>query len=242
MDKAVGATIRAWPLVLALCAVHFIAVQFAVTEKGVGAAVLSFVLSPLSAYIGLRSLVPELRLELRWALRVLTLSALQTAVWVVSIVLPASLFSIAGPSIAGAFFGAGLLVGGILTIWLDTKLSLAPTIAVYESRSIVDAIRRGWTLTTGSFGQMFTVNFVIGLVVAILYALPLQLGQYVSSTYVHEPDLRSIVDYLAELAVTPFFVYGGVAGFIAYARFLELLEARAEGRLPGPTKSPTSTS
>jgi len=130
-----------------------------------------------------------------------------------------------------------LIIGFGLAIWLGVKLSPTPTLTVYEERPVADSIARAWRLTTGSFRETFVFNAALTLVLAILYVLPVQLGTYASLTYVHDPSTKALVDKLVVIALVPAKVYGNVAYYVGYARFVELLEARAEGRLVNAPKT-----
>ncbi|HEY7993215.1 MAG TPA: hypothetical protein VID24_03300 [Candidatus Eremiobacteraceae bacterium] len=243
MDKAVGATIRSWPYVLAICAVHAVTVQFPATGLGLGAAAVAFLLAPVQAFIGLRALLPDLRFATPWIVRFYVASALLSAVWLGLVFLPITAIALAArqPNISSwaALIPFVFLIGFGLAIWLGVKLSLAPTITVYEERPVGESIARAWRLTTGSFGQTFVFNTAVTLVVAILYVLPQQLGTYASLAYVHDPSTRALVDKLVEIALVPAMVYGNVACYVGYARFLTSLEAQAEGRIVGATKART---
>jgi hypothetical protein len=241
MDKAVGATIRAWPFVLAVCALYAVTVQFPVTDQGLGGTAISLLVSPVAAFIGLRALMPDLSFAPAWVVRFLTASAAVNAIWVALIFLPMSAIGLS--ALRGTMSNWAnlapiiLIVGGGLTLWLGVKLSLAPTITVYEERPVVESIARAWRLTTGSFGQTFVLNAALTLIVAILYLLPRQLGAYASLAYVHDPTTKGIIDKLVEVALVPLMLYGNAACYVGYARFLELLEARAEGRIVDATKA-----
>jgi len=178
LDKAVGATLYAWPLVLAICAVQAVTVTLPATEVGIGAIAVWCVLSPVRALIGFRTLVPELRFAAPWIVRLLIASALLYAVWMGMIFVPTLLITSSiragsSPSVWYALIPFVLFAGIGLSIWLGTKLSLAPTITVYEERPLGRSIVRSWRLTTGSFRQTFVFNLAIILFVGILYELPL---------------------------------------------------------------------
>ena len=241
MDKAVGATIRSWPFVLAVCAVYSVTVQFPLTDQGLGAQAVTFLVSPVAAFIGLRQLVPELRLTAAWVVRFLTISALIWAIAETLLGLPMLALMSAARTASAANWAplipTVLLVGGGLTAWLTVKLSFAPTITVYEERSVRDSIARAWRLTTGSFGQAFVLNVAVTFVLVIVYELPRWLGAYVSNAYFHTPSTVLSVDRLVTIALTPLMVFGNAACYVSYARFVELLEARAEGRPVDSTKA-----
>ena len=241
MDKAVGATIRAWPFVLAVCALYAVTVEFAATDQGFGAGAVSLLVSPVAAFIGFSTVVPELRFAAAWIVRFLTISALIWAVSEAFVGLPMlAITSAARTELATSWaplIPIVTIVGGSLTIWLGVKLSLAPTITVYEERSVRDSIARAWHLTTGSFGQTFVLNIAVTFVVVIVYELPKWLGTYISNAYFHAPSTVALVDKLVEVVLAPLMVFGNAACYVSYARFLELLEARAEGRPVDPTKA-----
>ena len=244
MDKAVGAMLRSWPYVIVIWALQAVAAQFPVTALGTGAIAVAFLLAPIGAFIGFRVYLPELRFGAPWVIRFFIATALLSAVWWGLIFLPMG--AIAGAARATpipdwvALVPFILIIGFGLAIWLGVKLSPAPTITVYEERPVADSIARAWRMTTGSFRETLVFNAALTLVVAVLYVLPQQLGAYVSLTYVHDPSTKTLVDKLVEIALVPARVYGHVAYYAGYARFVELLEARAEGRLINApkTKSP----
>jgi len=230
--------------VLAICAVQAVTVTLPATEVGIGAIAVWCVLSPVRALIGFRTLVPELRFAAPWIVRLLVASALLYIVWmgllfVPTLLITSSIRAGSSPSVWYALIPFVMFAGIGLSIWLGTKLSLAPTITVYEERALGRSIGRSWHLTTGSFRQTFVFNLAIVLFVGILYELPLRIGSYASLALVHDPAWKNFVDKAVVIALAPVAVYGSVASYIAYARFLEMLESRAEGRLNNATNAPS---
>ena len=244
LDKAVGAVVRAWPLVLVLWAIQAVTNSFPATSQGIGQSAVFYLLSPIEAFIGFRVLMPELTFAPGWIIRFLIGSIALLAIafglfavigFVSALAVPGAATDPAQPLISIAVVLAALAVSA----WLGVKWSFAPIITVYEGRGLVASFRRSWRLVSGSFRQTFVFLIAITLIVALLYALPLGIGSVITATYVHDVAVQAKWKTWLGIAFVPTLTYGNIACYIAYARFLELLESRAEGRSKKPTNAPS---
>ena len=69
-----------------------------------------------------------------------------------------------------ALFGVILLgYGGAIALflWLGTKLAFVPAAIVLERRPILDAIRRSWNLTRGSFWRILGITLLVGVMIGL---------------------------------------------------------------------------
>ncbi|HYK53535.1 MAG TPA: hypothetical protein VEV38_08415 [Candidatus Eremiobacteraceae bacterium] len=246
LDKAIGAVVRSWPLVLLIWAVHAVAASFPVTSQGFGSSAVYYAVSPIEAFIGLRVLMPELTFAPGWIVRFMTASLAVIAVTVGLVGgIVASGTALAFPGVVTdpalpLLFGTVLLIVLVLATWLGVKYAFTAIITVYEGRGVVASFKRSWWLVSGSFRQTFVFLFAITLIVAILYGIPIWIGGAITTTYVHDAVAQAKWKAWLDVAFIPALVYGNIASYIAYARFLELLESRAEGRSKNPTNAPIS--
>lgn len=100
------------------------------------------------------------------------LVALATFIGVLVIgVAAALLFAIGGA--AGTIFGVlavmgGIVLGVVIAAWLGTSLALVPSALMIERLTLGRAIRRSWSLVSGSFWRTFGILALIILIVQIV--------------------------------------------------------------------------
>lgn len=245
LDKAVGALVRAWPLVLVIWAIHAVTAEFPATSQGIGASAVYFLVSPIEAYIGLRVLMPELGFATGWIVRFLigSIGIFTLTLGLLGVIIGFGAASTAHGAATNPalplFFGVGVLVALVIAAWVGVKLAFAPVITVYEGRPLITSFRRSWWLVSGSFRQTFVFLIAITLIIGLLYALPVGIGSVITTTYIHDVAAQAKWKMWLEVAFIPTQTYGQIASYIAYARFLELLESRAEGRSANPTNAPS---
>ncbi len=58
------------------------------------------------------------------------------------------------------------LGGTVLSLWLSTKLAFVATAIVVERRSIADAVRRSWRLTTGHFWRILGITLLVSVILS----------------------------------------------------------------------------
>jgi hypothetical protein len=100
------------------------------------------------------------------------LVALATFIGVLVIgVAAALLFAIGGA--AGTIFGVlavmgGIVLGVVIAAWLGTSLALVPSALMIERLTLGRAIRRSWSLVSGSFWRTFGILALIIVIVQIV--------------------------------------------------------------------------
>jgi hypothetical protein len=245
LDKAIGAVVRSWPFVLLIWATHAVAVSFPATAQGLGSSAIYFAVSPIEAFVGLRVLMPELTFAQGWIVRFLTASFAIVAITIglffsigtlgAALAVPGAVTDPALPLI----FGIVVLIALVLAVWLGVKYAFTAIITVYEGRGVLASFRRSWWLVSGSFRQTFVFLIAMAMIVGLLYAIPVEIGNLITTTYIHDAVAQATWKTWLNVALIPALVYGNVASYIAYARFLELLESRAEGRSKNPTNAPS---
>lgn len=97
------------------------------------------------------------------------LVAVATFIGIVALALVAALFFAIGGT-AGTIFGVlavigGIVIGLILMAWLGTSLALVPSALMIERLTLGRAIRRSWSLVSGSFWRTFGILALILVIV-----------------------------------------------------------------------------
>jgi membrane-anchored glycerophosphoryl diester phosphodiesterase (GDPDase) len=102
-----------------------------------------------------------------WSMLVMLAVVVGVGVIVLLIVLLALSNSVAGIVVAvlvGVLGGLGLAV---CWVWLNTKLSLVPSVLMAEHTSIRGAMRRSWALTNRSFWKTFGIQLLVAVIVGV---------------------------------------------------------------------------
>ncbi|MGV8857707.1 hypothetical protein [Rhodoglobus sp.] len=97
------------------------------------------------------------------------LVAVATFIGIVALALVAALFFAIGGT-AGTIFGVlavigGIVIGLIVMAWLGTSLALVPSALMIERLTLGRAIRRSWSLVSGSFWRTFGILALILVIV-----------------------------------------------------------------------------
>ena len=127
----------------------------------------------------------------------------------------------------GLLFGAA---GIAAAIWLGTKLALVPSVLMLERLPLRDAVRRSWSLTTGSFWRTFGILILVAVIIQVvqgIIATPLQVVASFASVLISPnggDQTTGIVTALVVYIVTILFaVVFGAIGAVALAATPALL-------------------
>jgi hypothetical protein len=123
--------------------------------------------------------------------------------WVAVLVLLGGAEQWGALALLAIFGGLGLLVA---TAWFVVRTLLIPPTLMLEGTSVGTALRRGWTLTRGSFWRLLGIYLLTSIMVAIVTQLILAPSQVVAAFVLQDPLLTSF----GGLALS------GVATAIAY--------------------------
>ncbi|TBN55998.1 hypothetical protein EYE40_00505 [Glaciihabitans arcticus] len=99
-------------------------------------------------------------------------SSILTGVLLVAIIVAALLLgliaALGGDLGVGVAIVLGLLLGlggAVISAWIGTKLSLVPSILMLERITLMQSIRRSWTLTNGFFWKTFGTQLLVNVIV-----------------------------------------------------------------------------
>jgi len=121
----------------------------------------------------------------------------------------------------------------MLSVWIGTKWSFAPTIALYRSRPIAASFGESWSLTKGKFWQTLVFNAAATLAYVAVWLGPVALASFAIGAVYHT-DAAKIAQFASHYVPAifiPVLVYGGIAEWTASAGSNGL--SRREPRLRG---------
>ena len=95
-------------------------------------------------------------------------STLAIGVVVAGIIFAAANGSTAGAVVIGLFGALGLVVG---SVWILVRTLLVPPALMLEGAGFASAIRRGWTLSRGSFWRLLGIYLLTSIIVGVANAL-----------------------------------------------------------------------
>ncbi len=146
-----------------------------------------------------------------------------------------------GGVLAGVLLGVILGLGCIvLFAWLNTKLSLVPSVLMAERTSVRDSMKRSWTLTDRAFWKTFGIELLVAVMIGVATQVITTPVSFVSSllTGLANPNGQSqttaltaaIVVYIVLVVVTVLFgAIGSVIQSATVALIYLDLRMRKEG-------------
>lgn len=235
-DRAIGLTLRHWRIVIFAWIILGCAYIFDQTPSQTIDNVLGLAWIPIPAILAAKSQSSEFSFRASSLVRFYVASLLWFAATggllatFAAILIPNYLHA-RDMENSGVVLELGIiasLLGGMATsVWIGNKWSLAPTIALYRLRPISASFGESWALTTGKFWQTLMFNVAATLAYAAVWLAPFMLISFALGMFYHNDGgkvTESMIRLLLALLV-PLFVYGGIAEWIAYFRWLEWLES-----------------
>jgi len=80
----------------------------------------------------------------------------------------------------------GVFVFGILAIYILVKLYIFPFLYIFENESLVNALKRSFSLSKGRFWSVMGFAFVIGIiqmVISYIFSIPLAVAMFIPTIY-----------------------------------------------------------
>lgn len=88
--------------------------------------------------------------------------------YIVILALTVALAAALGGAAAGALVALVVIAGVVIGIWALFRIVLANTVVVLEKARPIEAVRRSWRLTRGSWGRVFAIIVVTTVLAAVV--------------------------------------------------------------------------
>jgi hypothetical protein len=234
-DRAIGLALRNWRIVISVWIVLSCAYILDRTPNQIFVSVLWIAWIPIPAILAARSLSDGFSIRASSLARFYVVSLLLFAA---TLGLVATFGAILIPGFlharetgrSGIVLDVGIIasmLGGLaVSVWLGIKWSLAPAITLYRSCPIAASFGDSWALTKGKFWQTLVFNAAAALAYAAVGLVPMTLTTAIATAYhFDEAWFELLASHYLPALVVPVLVYGGIAEWIAYFRWLEWLES-----------------
>jgi hypothetical protein len=235
-DRAVTIALNKWILFLAAWAVLGAAYLDPDTTSPLLVSIVGLVWYPVAATLAGSALRANFEAS---SAAVIRLYGAAIAWGVVTIALPALLFAVMIPSylrarqvgestvLSSLTLIATLTAGVAYALWMGSRLSLAPTLAIVEHQTVGASFKNSWRLTKIRFWQVLWFNVLITIAQWGLTILPVFLAAAVVGALLRNLDadkLLYIGAHVVPAVCAPLVLYANLASWAGYVRLLDWLE------------------
>jgi hypothetical protein len=234
-DQAIRLTLRHWKVVIATWVLIGGAYVFDRTANATILNLVAFAWYPVPAVIACAEVGADFTLTGRSVFRLFAVEIIWLAATIgfVATVFALTLSRVVQLNATAAAFLPGSAPYAIIdvvalttSIWIGTKWSLAPTIVIYEHEAIAASFGRSWRLTTKRFWQTLGFNTASTIAYMLVWFGPMVLAFSAIDALVHPGVTADMRQRYIPAFFVPLLVYGGIAVWLSYIKWLQWLESR----------------